>query len=123
MISELVLLYAVARPPQQAATILQPDHLVALVMDEGRTELKIELTHAQVLYEILEQRKSRRPLSDLENRFYAALTIALGTLPDAQRLSVPLLGTRERLDWEVRRGVRLPTQDAEGVTVERKRKL
>lgn len=110
MLITLILACVFARPPQQLPTpVLPPDHLVALVFSDTDTQ-RMRLDDAEAAYAALEVQKVTTTLSDGDARLHAALTLALGTLPDVQRLSVPLLVTRERLDWEVRRGVRLPVQ-------------
>jgi hypothetical protein len=114
MILGLVLLYVLAQsPPRQATTPrLSPSHLIALVFSDTDVQ-RMRLSDARKTYARLEAKKATTTLSDEDSRLYAALTIALGTLPDRERLSAPRLGTRERLDWEVRRGVRLPVQRKE----------
>jgi hypothetical protein len=113
MLIELTLFLALTQqPPPQSAPTLPSGHQVALTLHDGRTRLTMDLDHAERLYALLERQKGRRRLSEEERRFHAALTLALGTLQDASRLTAPLLGTRERMDWEVRRGVRRPVQRA-----------
>jgi hypothetical protein len=81
--------------------------------------VKIELRQALLLY-----RKAREGslisalFTERQNdRLLAALVVALGTLPDERRVFFDTLAKADPycLDWEVRRGVRLPTQDAEPV--------
>jgi hypothetical protein len=111
---ELTLLIALAQSPRQSvnASPLPPSHLVALVFSDTDTQFA-RLDDSQRLYDAIEAKRLAGTWNDDDRRLYTALTIALGTLPDRERLSVPRLGTRERLDWEVRRGVRLPVQERE----------
>lgn len=96
--------------PQPAPPALPPSHLIALVFSDTDVR-RMRLDDAEKLYAQLELDKFLTiQLDDEDERMFAALTTALGTLPDARRLSAPLLGTRERLDWEVRRGVRRAAQ-------------
>lgn len=62
-------------------------------------------SEAETLYAIM-------PIENEDDlRLHAALTVALGTLPKGE--AAPLPNTRERLDWEIRRGVRPPLQKPE----------
>lgn len=106
---ELTLLLALAQQPRvQPTTTLPSDHQVALVFNDTDTR-RMRLDEARRTYRRLSGKKT---LSDEDARLHAALTFALGTLPDAERLSAPELGTKERLDWEIRRGVRRPLQES-----------
>lgn len=144
MLIELTLICALAQPPQRPATpALPPDHQVALVLGEKMTvfirlddarrlhralttggplprRLRVRIQHGEMYANgILRNMVRERD----DGRVLAALVVALGTLPDRERLSAPRLGTRERLDWEVRRGVHLPTQKPEPVRQRRVRRL
>lgn len=98
MLINLVLLYALAQSPQRATPALPPSHQLALIFSDTDTRL-MRLDEAERAW-----RKLRRRNTD--PRLFAALTQALGV-----RTEVPHVNdVRARLDWEVRRGVRLPIQ-------------
>jgi hypothetical protein len=116
IVAELALLVALAQRPQPRPLTLPSTHLVALVFCDLCEPVKIGLRQALLLYREARQGSLISALfTERQNaRLLAALVVALGTLPDAERLTVPgLPGTRERDDWEVRRGVRRAVQGAE----------
>jgi len=83
------------------------DHLVALVFSD--TDIQpVKLAEAERMYVELEAKRIAGLWEDADRRLHAALVIALGTLPDERLVAPGLPGSRERLDWEIRRGVRTP---------------
>jgi hypothetical protein len=122
MIAELALLVALTQQPQPRPLTLPPTHLVALVFCDSCDPVKIELRQALLLYREAQQGALIGLFTPEQNdRLLAALVVALGTLPDERRVFFDALAEADpyRLDWEVRRGVRLPTQDAELVLLTR----
>lgn len=94
--------------------LFQEPQTVALVFGPDPVRIEImEKSEAEVLYTQLQAKQIRMGLEDQETKTLAALVIALGTVPDHKRLTAPRLNTRERLDWEIRRGVRRPLQTPE----------
>lgn len=86
---------------------------VALVFGPDPVRIEIVKTEdAEAQYDQLKPKHEAGTLTEAEAKRFAALTQALGTLPRVE--SVPTLGTRERLDWEIRRGVRPPLQKSGG---------
>ena len=116
MLIELTLFCALLQQPTPAPTITLPlDHRVALVFSP--TDIReMRLDEAERRYRALEARKRTATLDNADARLHAALTIALGTLHD-ERLIVPRHGTRERMDWEVRRGVRRAAQRLDNANI------
>lgn len=104
MLIELTLFCALLQQPRQATTItLPPDHRVAVILDNGQTQFTLTLKHARELYDMLERKKTR---SEDEERWHAALTMALGTLPRMQAVAAPRnsieRSRREQLRWQRR---------------------
>lgn len=85
----------------------QPE-TVALVFGPEPSRIEIVKTEeAEDLYAKLKPKHEAQRLTEQEAKTFAALTQALGT-------QVPHVNsTRERLDWEIRRGVRKPLQPPE----------
>lgn len=81
---------------------------VALVFGPEPSRIEIVKTEeAEDLYAKLKPKHEAQRLTEQEAKTFAALTQALGT-------QVPHVNsTRERLDWEIRRGVRKPLQPPE----------
>ena len=83
---------------------------VALVFGPEPEQIQfMQTSEAEKLFEALELKREAGTETDEDKRMHAALTNALGTIPTT-RGSAPTLNTRERLDWEIRRGVRPPLQ-------------
>lgn len=85
----------------------QPE-TVALVFGPEPSRIEIVKTEeAEAEYQVLSTKLKAGTLTEQEAKTFAALTQALGT-------QVPHVNsTRERLDWEIRRGVRKPLQPPE----------
>jgi hypothetical protein len=131
MLIELTLICVLAQSPQrQVATTPPPDHQVALVFSDTDPSqaVFIRLNDARRLHRALSTggklpRRVRVTLADgstgtfrelqrtkNDARVLAALVAALGTVPDERRVA-PFVNDPARLDWEIRRGVTLPTQE------------
>lgn len=81
---------------------------VALVFGPKPEQIQvIKTATAERLYAKLKPKHDAKRLTKAEAKTFAALTQSLG-------IQVPhIRDTRERLDWEIRRGVRPPLQPAE----------
>jgi hypothetical protein len=102
-----LLLFSFQQPkPETVALVFGPE--------PERIEI-IKTSEAELLFVELQAKEIKFGLNEEEKKTLAAVTYALGIIPDRDRLTVPRLNSRDRLDWEIRRGVRLPTQDAEPV--------
>lgn len=84
--AELALVFALAQPPPPTVTLILAggDRVVSVV-------------------------EAERLLKSQDQRLQVAATLALGTRPTFSR-APGLPNTRERLDWEIRRGVRPSAQ-------------
>lgn len=99
----LVLCLLPLQEPNKQPEIKQ-DRTVALAFEHG--EVFLTVADAENEYKKLKAVK-RRTLD--QEKWFAALTVALGTI--SERETAPHVNsTRERLDWEIRRGVRPPLQ-------------
>lgn len=82
---------------------------VALVFGPEPEQIQfMQTSEAEKLLDALELKREAGTETEEDKRMHAALTVALGTLPTGE--AAPILNTRERLDWEIRRGVRPPLQ-------------
>jgi hypothetical protein len=109
MIIELTLLLTLTQQPRaQPAPALPPDHQVALMFCETCNPVLVRLSEAKRLYRITRRRELvGKVFTKEENeRLRAALVQALGVQTEVPHVNQ----VRERLDWEIRRGVRPPLQ-------------
>lgn len=84
----------------------QKPETVALVFGPEPEQIQfMQTSEAERLYEALELKREAGTETDEDKRVHAALTASLGIIPTTQG-TAPILNTRERLDWEIRRGVR-----------------
>lgn len=106
----LVLLCLLILPPQQ-----KPE-TVALVLGNDPIRIAFVRTEeAERLYQKIQVRIENKTANEDDLRLHAALTVALGTIADEELTAPSLPNTRERLDWEIRRGVRPPLQNRRGI--------
>lgn len=77
-----------------------------------RTEF-MQTEDAKRLFEAVDLKLQSGTNTAEDDRLHAALTAALGTLPDQERLTAPTLENRS--GWEVKRGVRKPLQKPEAI--------
>lgn len=94
--------------PQQQT---KPETVALILGDDPVRVAFVPTEQAEVLYEKIQVRIEKKTANEDDLRLFAALTVALGTLPKSE--AAPLPNTRERLDWEIRRGVRSPLQKPE----------
>lgn len=82
---------------------------VALVFgpDPARIEF-MQTDQAEKLYSAIKLKVEKNTATEDDLRAFAMLTQALGISPTQE--TAPELNTRDRLDWEIRRGVRKPLQ-------------
>lgn len=88
-----------------AQPVIQPE-TIALTLNQ-QTEFT-RTVDAQRLYEAIEAKDEGR-LTDEDRRLHAALTLALGTLPDARQLARCDAGHQSLC--ETQRGIRRPLQN------------
>lgn len=84
---------------------------VALVFGPEPERVEFMATEdAESLYAALEKKRLAGTATEDDKRLHAALTQALGII--AEPATAPHVNqTRDRLDWEIRRGVRKPLQE------------
>jgi hypothetical protein len=99
----LLLLFSFQQPKPETVPLTfgpEPERIVIIKRSE-----------AEKLYREVKKGSLIGPIYTREenDRLFAALTVALGTSLRADS-EVPALNSRDRLDWEIRRGVRKPLQ-------------
>jgi hypothetical protein len=97
-------LFPIQSEPEKVALVFGPEPEQIVLMDRYQAEVR---------FTELQAKQIRLGPDAEEKKVFAALVWALGTLPDRERLTAPPVNTRERLDWEIRRGVRKPLQKPE----------
>lgn len=96
-----------ARAQQPTPPPDRPDHPVALHFNNGVVLVSLaaaEKEYARLLTIAPEHR------TEMQRLRFAALTVALGTIPRTDTEVPSGDDVRARLDWEIRRGVRRPVQ-------------
>ena len=107
-----LILFSFQQPkPETVALVFGPEPV--------RYEI-VKTSEAELLFVELQAKEIKFGLNEEEKKTLAAVTYALGIIPDDRRVFFDALAKEDpfHLDWEIRRGVRLPTQDAEPVKKE-----